>query len=288
MEKLRNKAVLNQTEINEMITSGQATKIIGHANHIITDSSNVYDLKDGSRQKFVFKTDSREKHVRLFNEDRTRVNTIRVRDLMRVHFGSISRDKTFKQVKIKAKNRDIDYLYHTDTLQIDVRNYNIVPLKKLETDYSFSSDIQTVNINDLEFKGYYSDGTVGSSYARKSLLRFNKIGTIRKDGYVNIKYVSKEYGTYTDVEHRAMKKMYDIDGYGALGFANKNEDKAPRTHVDHINNIRDDNRLNNLQYVTPYENNHLKHLRIELDKLKAAGQDTSAIPKIWNGLIVYR
>lgn len=288
MEKLRNKAVLNQTEINEMLTSGQATKIIGHANHIITDSSNVYDLKDGSKQKFVFKTDSREKHVRLFNEDRTRVHTIRVRDLMRVHFGSISRDKTFKQVKIKAKNRDIDYLYHTDTLQIDVRNYNIVPLNRLETDYSFSSDIQTANIDDKEYKGYYSDKTVGKSYARKSLLRFKKIGKVRPDGYVNIKYVSKEHGTYTDVEHRAMKKMYDIKGYGVLGFANKNEDNAPRTHVDHINNIRDDNRLNNLQYVTPYENNHLKHLRIELDKLKAAGQDFSHIPKVWNGLVVYR
>lgn len=284
MEKIRNKSILSKEEIKEMIVSGQAKKIIGHDNHIITDSSNVYDITDGSRQKFVFKTDSREKHVRLFNEDRTRVNTIRVRDLMRVHFGSISRDKTFKQVKIK----DIDYLYHTDTLQIDVRNYNIVPLNRLETDYSFSSDIQTVNINDLDFKGYYSDGIVGSSYARKSLLRFNKIGTIRKDGYVNIKYLSKEHGTYTDVEHRAMKKMYDIKGYGALGFANKNEDKAPRTHVDHINNIRDDNRLNNLQYVTPYENNHLKQLRIELDKLKAEEKDYSHIPKVWNGLVVYR
>lgn len=284
MNTIRNKAILSKEEINEMIATGQAKKIIGHSNHIITDRHNVYDLKDGSKQKFVFKTDSKEKHVRLFNEDKTRVYTIRVRDLIRVHFGSISRDKTFKQVKIK----DIDYLYHTKTLQIDVRNYNIVPLNKLDTDYNFTEDFKQVNLNDTDFTGYYADGKIGKSFARKSLLRFRKIGTKRTDDYIGVNYVSKKSGVLSEVEHRTIGFMFKSEEYKKPGLINENGDTAPRTHIDHINNIRYDNRKENLQWVTPYENNYLKNLRIELDKLKTAGQDFSHIPKIWNGLIVYR
>lgn len=60
--------------------------------------------------------------------------------------------------------------------------------------------------------------------------------------------------------------------------------------VDHIEGItsQEDNHIDNLQWCLKQENKHMQKLRNKRIKLIEAGQDTSAIPKIWNGLIVYR
>ena len=62
--------------------------------------------------------------------------------------------------------------------------------------------------------------------------------TIQRDGYHNLTFKNKTYGVHVIVAIQWLE----------------NDDPEHKTQVDHINHIPDDNRLENLRWITPSDN----------------------------------
>ena len=95
------------------------------------------------------------------------------------------------------------------------------------------------------FEGLYQI----SNYGRVKSLKYNKSSKIKimkvhqdKDGYIQVK-LSKEAKQYTFKVHRLV----------ATHFL---ENPDLKSEVNHINEIKDDNKVTNLQWVTPKENSN--------------------------------
>jgi len=101
-----------------------------------------------------------------------------------------------------------------------------------------NEDYRIMVLNDTTMK-IFRDGRIFTlSKKCKKYEKWNeRTGTPDKDGYLKIHISHKHYRA-----HRLITLCY-------LG-------KCPiGKEVDHINGIKNDNRLENLQYLTPYENN---------------------------------
>ena len=100
------------------------------------------------------------------------------------------------------------------------------------------------------FPGYYDVSSAGEVYSKKS----NKIIRPNKDKHGYLYYVLCVNGDRRTVKaHRLV----------AQTFISNPENKPC---IDHINGVRDDNRVENLRWVTPKENSHNERT---LTKLRA-------------------
>lgn len=87
------------------------------------------------------------------------------------------------------------------------------------------------------------DGKVWSKY-RKRYLKLQKM----PDGYLRICLINDKKEKKGMLVHRLVAKTYLV-----------NNDLQNQIEVDHINNIKSDNRVENLQWVTPSKNSQLAY-----------------------------
>ena len=73
-------------------------------------------------------------------------------------------------------------------------------------------------------------------HAKEKILRPRKM----HDGYIRI-----------ELNHNGVAKQYPVHRLVAMAFIENPENKP---HIDHLNTIKDDNRVENLRWVTPKEN----------------------------------
>jgi len=91
-------------------------------------------------------------------------------------------------------------------------------------------------------KGYTYNQETGKIYG----VRGNEIGSKDSDGYIRICITLKNKHIWLSSHHFAWYSIYK-------------EVLPEGMHFDHINRIRDDNRIINLRIVTPLENSHNKN-----------------------------
>ncbi|EPB0644622.1 HNH endonuclease signature motif containing protein [Salmonella enterica subsp. enterica] len=87
----------------------------------------------------------------------------------------------------------------------------------------------------------YKDGCLFWNNRANQGWRNKRAGTLKKNGYRKIGYKTDEGKNKTYPEHRLIYQMH----YGLI---------PDDVQVDHINRIRDDNRIENLRLATPAQN----------------------------------
>lgn len=95
------------------------------------------------------------------------------------------------------------------------------------------------------FEGFYEVSNLGRFQSLRSNSAFRESPRALKlklhhDGYLRVR-LSKENKKYTPIAHRIVASV----------FIHNSESKP---HVNHINSVRIDNRVENLEWVTPKEN----------------------------------
>lgn len=108
------------------------------------------------------------------------------------------------------------------------------------------------------YEGYYQVSNLGRV---KSLERFirQKLGSVshRPDRILKATIMKTGYASVTISKNGSNRKSFTVHILVMRAFA----EVKPHLVVDHINNIRSDNRLENLRYCTSYENTSIFRIR---------------------------
>lgn len=103
-------------------------------------------------------------------------------------------------------------------------------------------------------------------------------------------WISKGYSHIELTLNNGKKKQYQIHRIIATGFIPNNDDT--KNEVDHINHIRNDNRIENLRWVNRHENTCDDAIWMKSQKTKFTNQNSYYAPKKvmlfkHNGVIIF-
>lgn len=108
-----------------------------------------------------------------------------------------------------------------------------------------------------DYEGLYQVSNLGRV---KSLHRLDARGRVIAERILKPTYNNQKEYLYTSIYRKGIRKTYQIHQLVAITFLN-HKPSFMKKIINHINFKRQDNRLSNLEIVTPRENGNKKHLK---------------------------